>query len=100
MALYCGHTFRVASSVTRIIDEGTGKMRPMKQPCIILEGVVCNAEYARCRLNCPRAIPAYWRELWLERVEVKQEASAAPVGLADDLCEVGASCDAPVECVS
>jgi len=44
-------------------------MRLMKEPCIILEGVVCNAEYAQCRLNCPRAIYSYWRELWLERVD-------------------------------
>ena len=72
MAPYCGGTFRVRRSVTRIIDEMTGKMRHMKQPCIMLEGVVCRAEYARCRLNCPRAIPCYWRELWLERVEVDQ----------------------------
>jgi hypothetical protein len=72
MAPYCGGTFRVRSSVTKIIDEATGKMRRMKQPCIILEGVVCRAEYARWRLNCVRAIPCYWRELWLERVEVEQ----------------------------
>ncbi len=69
MAPYCGKTFRVRKCVTVIIDEPTGKMIRMKQPCIMLEGVVCNAEYASCRLNCPRAIPSYWRELWLERVE-------------------------------
>jgi hypothetical protein len=68
MAPYCGGTYRVRSSVTRIIDELTGKMRYMKQPCIILEGVYCNSLYSPCRLNCPRAIPCYWRELWLERV--------------------------------
>jgi hypothetical protein len=68
MAPYCGRVVRVRSCVTKIIDEPTGKMRQMKQPCIMLEGVVCNAEYARCRLNCPRAIPSYWRELWLKRV--------------------------------
>jgi hypothetical protein len=70
MAPYCGGTFRVRRSVTQIIDEHTGKMLHMKQPCIMLEGVVCRAEYAWCRLNCPREIPCYWRELWLERVEV------------------------------
>lgn len=73
MAPYCGRVCRVRSSVTRILDEATGEMRSMKQPCIILEGVVCNAEYARCRLNCPRAIPAYWREIWLERVEIVEQ---------------------------
>jgi hypothetical protein len=69
MAPFCGSVFRVHKVVTQIIDESTGKMRSMKQPCIMLEGVVCNAEYARCRLNCPRAIPSYWREIWLERVQ-------------------------------
>jgi hypothetical protein len=72
MAPYCGGTYRVHSCVTRIVDEATGKMRQMKEPCVILEGVVCNAEYARCRLNCPRAFYSYWRELWLERVEATQ----------------------------
>ncbi len=79
MAPYCGRVFRVQRSVTQILDEMTGKMLHMKQPCIILEGVVCNAEYARCRLNCPRAIPCYWRELWLERVTVDQANGAGPV---------------------
>jgi hypothetical protein len=68
MAPYCGRIATVQKSVTKIIDEPTGKMLHMKQPCIMLEGVVCNAEYARYRLNCPRAFPSYWRELWLERV--------------------------------
>ena len=68
MVAYCDRVFNVRSSVSKIIDERTGKMLQMKQPCIILEGVVCNAEYARLRLNCPRAIRPYWRELWLERV--------------------------------
>jgi hypothetical protein len=69
MAPYCGRVFRVHSRVSKIIDEATGKMRHMKQPCIILEGAVCNSEYASCRLNCPRAIYSYWREIWLERVD-------------------------------
>ena len=69
MAPYCGGTYRVHSCVTRILDEATGAMLEMKEPCIILESVVCKAEYARCRLNCPRAFYSYWRELWLERAE-------------------------------
>lgn len=97
MAPFCGRVFRVQRCVTKILDEMTGKMIPMKQPCIILEGVVCNAEYARCRLNCPRAIPAYWRELWLERIDVSQEVKADP---ANDLCEVGSPGASPVECLS
>ena len=76
MAPYCGGTYRVHSCVTRILDEATGEMRTMKEPCIILEDVVCKAEYARCRLNCPRAFYSYWRELWLERVDAPE--SLAP----------------------
>ena len=73
MTPYCGRVFKVRSRVNRIIDEQTGKMLQMKQPCIILEDVVCKGEYSRCRLNCPRAIPAYWREIWLERVTDDQQ---------------------------
>ena len=79
MAPYCGGVFRVRSSVTKILDEVTGAMLNMKQPCIILEGVVCNSEYAQCRLNCPRAIPCFWRELWLERVhDIEHDAADVP----------------------
>jgi hypothetical protein len=76
MAPYCGHVVKVRKSVTKIIDESTGKMLHMKQPCIMLEGVVCKAEYASCRLNCPREIPSYWREIWLERIEDDQRSHA------------------------
>lgn len=78
MAPYCGQTATVRTSVTAIIDETTGKMRRMKQPCIMLDGVVCGSEYSQCRLMCPRAIPSYWRELWLERVD----SEAGPVSIA------------------
>jgi len=78
MAPYCGRVVKVHKSVTKIIDEPTGKMLHMKQPCIMLEGVVCQAEYASCRLNCPRAITSYWREIWLERVEDDQRSNDGP----------------------
>jgi hypothetical protein len=78
MAPYCGRVVKVRKSVTKIIDEPTGKMLHMKQPCIMLEEVVCKAEYASCRLNCPRAFPPYWREIWLERVEDDQQSNAEP----------------------
>ena len=69
MAPYCDRVFKVRSSVNTIIDEQTGQMLHMKQPCIMIEGVVCNAKYVRLRLNCPRAIYSYWREIWLDRAE-------------------------------
>jgi hypothetical protein len=78
MAPYCGEIFRVKKVVKKIIAEPSGKMIKMKYPCIMLDGVVCNAEYASCRLNCPRHIYCYWREFWLEPVD----SPIAPAHLA------------------
>lgn len=69
MAPYCGGTYRVRRSVTTLLDEATGERLEMKEPCIILEDVVCKSEVSNCRLNCPREFYAFWRELWLERVD-------------------------------
>ncbi|HTT13665.1 MAG TPA: hypothetical protein VMG60_22590 [Burkholderiaceae bacterium] len=69
MVPYCGGTYRVVQRVERIINEVTGEMMEMKSPCITLEGVVCRSLYSRARLFCPRAITAYWREGWLERID-------------------------------
>jgi hypothetical protein len=68
MVPYCGRTFRVLRRVKRIVNEKTGRMMEFKKPCIVLEGVVCEARYSECRLFCPRAIYSYWREVWLERI--------------------------------
>jgi hypothetical protein len=67
MAPYCGTTYAVHSRVNQIIDEKTGKMLKMKNPCIILEGVICQARYNKKMIMCPRATYPYWREIWLER---------------------------------
>jgi hypothetical protein len=69
MVPYCGGTYRVLKRVTKTLDEKTGKMLEMKNPCIILDSVVCQSRYSGCRLFCPRSIYPYWREIWLERVE-------------------------------
>jgi hypothetical protein len=82
MVRYCGSVATVRSSVTKIIDEDTGEMVSMKQPCIILDGVVCMAEYSQCRLMCPRRLPTFWRELWLERVDDASPYPAPPVPVA------------------
>lgn len=69
MVPYCGGTYRVLNRVTKILNEKTGKMQEMKNACIILDGVICEARYSDCRLFCPRSIYPYWREIWLERAE-------------------------------
>lgn len=68
MTPYCGQVARVRGSVKQLINEATGQMIKMQQPCIILDDVVCRGEYSECRLMCPRALYPFWRELWLERV--------------------------------
>jgi hypothetical protein len=69
MTKYCGGRYRVTSRVTRIINERSGEMMHFKNPCIVLDDVNCMGEYSAKRLLCPRRITAYWREIWLKRVE-------------------------------
>ena len=73
---YCGGTYRVARRVTRLLDEKTGKLMQLKNDCIVLDGVTCQARYSDRRMLCPRAIESYWREIWLERVEADGATAA------------------------
>lgn len=67
MARYCGHTFRVAARATKIIHEKSGEMIHASEtnPMIILDGVICNADYQKF---CARSEYVFWREIWLDRV--------------------------------
>ncbi len=68
MVPYCGKVFHVKSRVSTFVDEKTGELINLKNPSLILEDVVCQGRYSRCRMMCPRAIYPWWREIWLERV--------------------------------
>jgi hypothetical protein len=73
---YCGGTYRVRSTVAKIINERTGKMIKLRGNNVILEGVWCRGHYSDRRMLCPRAIFPFWREAWLERtVPAVDEAS-------------------------
>jgi hypothetical protein len=65
MSRFCGQTAVVRARVVRCLDEKTGRMLIMKNPCIVLEGIVCAGAY---KANCPREFVPFWREIWLERV--------------------------------
>jgi hypothetical protein len=65
MSRYCGKVLRVERRVDRCIDEPTGRMMTMKNPCIVLEGNICEGAY---NAVCPRQFVPFWREIWLERV--------------------------------
>ena len=73
MLIYCGREARVRQRVAKIIDEKTGHMIHFKNPCIVLDDVVCTAKYHR---YCPRKIYPYWREIWLERVTPSAQAAS------------------------
>lgn len=77
MTTFCGGRYRVTTRVDRIINEQTGEMMEFKNPCIVLDGVFCKGEYSAKRIMCPRRITAYWREIWLKRVD---SADALPPG--------------------
>jgi hypothetical protein len=66
MSRYCGRKARVLRRVDRCIDERTGRLLEMKNPCIVLENTICAGAY---NANCPRSIYSFWREIWLERVD-------------------------------
>ena len=65
MSRFCGRTARVKARANRCVDEQTGRMLTMKNPCIILEDIVCEGAFSA---NCPREFVCWWREIWLERV--------------------------------
>jgi hypothetical protein len=69
MVPYCGGLYRVITRVERFLDEKTGRVRSLKTPAVILEDVACRSRFSGCRMFCPRGIYAWWREIWLERVE-------------------------------
>ena len=68
MVRYCGGTYRVLKRVDKIIEEKTGQLLKLPNDCVILDGVFCCAEFSEDRLFCPRELPPFWREIWLERV--------------------------------
>ncbi len=62
MVKYCGRTYQVLKRVTRIIDDATGEMRPMKTPCIVLKNAQYSGEYLRLGAQQDHL---FWREAWL-----------------------------------
>lgn len=77
---FCGKVFRVSTCVEHFVDERSGKMRRMKTPAVILDGVTCSGLLSGQRVFCPRAIHLWWREIWLERVTA-EAAPRAPISL-------------------
>jgi hypothetical protein len=60
--------------VEQIVDERTGKMLHLRNPCIVLDGVTTTHEWHRF---CPQNEYSFWREIWLRRVD-EAESHGAP----------------------
>jgi len=64
MAKFCGRRFRVYKRVQNIILEGSGELRRINSPTVLLEGVICDGSaHGKCDKSCF----LYWREQWLKR---------------------------------
>jgi hypothetical protein len=80
---YCGKVYRVKTCIEKFVDEKTGKMKTLKTPAIILEGVNCRSLYSGQRIFCPRSIHLWWREIWLERISGEPHAGIDQSALSD-----------------
>ncbi len=74
MIPYCGRRLRVVARADRMIMEGTGTMRSMKNT-VILENSTCDSATWAFGA-CPREDLIYWREIWLRRVNAPTHAQA------------------------
>ena len=68
MTPVCGQRLRVAQRISKIIEEKSGRLITMKNPCITLEKVYCQALYTDYSLVCSRRVTPWFREAWLKRV--------------------------------
>jgi hypothetical protein len=67
MHLFCGRRYRVKARLDRLIEDGTGEMRKLKNT-VLLDGVTCRCSYLGFGVGaCSRCEFAYWREIWLRR---------------------------------
>lgn len=74
MRLLCDSKQLVERRIGKIIVDGTGEMRQLRNT-VYLEGSHCGCIYALG--GCPRGEFSYWREIWLRRSPVPPGSSAA-----------------------
>jgi hypothetical protein len=68
MHLWCGQRRRVKGRLERIIVDGTGQMRKLRNT-VSLEGSTCGCDYMGFDMGaCARCELTYWREIWLRRI--------------------------------
>ena len=65
MSFVCGEKKRVVKRIDKIIIDGTGEMRKLRDT-VFLEDSYCGCPYVALG-GCSRGEYAYWREIWLRR---------------------------------
>jgi hypothetical protein len=65
MRLLCGKPQRVARRIEKLIVDGTGEMRKLRNT-VFLEGSFCGCSHIAFG-GCSRCEYVYWREIWLSR---------------------------------
>jgi hypothetical protein len=66
MRLLCGQKRRVARRIDKLIVDGSGEMRTLKNT-VFLEGSHCGCAHIAFG-GCSRCEFVYWREIWLRRI--------------------------------
>src|ERR1700732_295040 len=65
MGRECGEKYRVDRKIEKLIVDGTGEMRQLRNTAF-LEGSLCGCSCVAFG-GCPRGEYAYWRGSWLRR---------------------------------
>jgi hypothetical protein len=69
MHLFCGRRYRVKGRLDKLIVDGTGEMRKLKNT-VLLERATCRCSYLGFGVGCcSRDEFAYWREIWLHSLD-------------------------------
>ena len=77
MAVSCGRRHRVERKIEKIIVDGTGEMRQLRNT-VYLEGSMCGCAHVAFG-GCPRGEFSYWREIWLQRTADPVKAGTEPI---------------------
>lgn len=76
MRLLCGHQQRVERRIDKLIVDGTGEMRTLRNT-VFLEGSFCGCAHIAFG-GCSRRERVYWREVWLRRLKGALGKSGSP----------------------
>jgi hypothetical protein len=66
MLRFSGGEYLVKARLERVINEKTGELTALTNPCIVLDGVVATGEYLAFN---PENEYIFWREIWLSRLD-------------------------------